>query len=378
MTIRVLATADYFEPGFRAGGPVRSLALLVDTAPPGVDLALITRDRDVNAAEPYPGLSGSWIRRGRADIFYLPVRDRTAWVSLWRRLRGTTFDVLYVNSLWSPVFTVLPVLARTVGLLRTTQVIVAPRGELSPGAMAQKSWKKRPFAVAWGRLLKSSGAAWHASTEAEAAEIRTVYPWAATVHVTADQIPLPADPLAPVVSGRQPRFIHVGRIVPQKNLLMVLEAFSAVPGAAQLDIFGPVEDVDYWRRCLRLIESANLDGRVHYRGELGPSEVRETFRSYDAFLLPTRGENFCHAIAESLSASCPVICSDRTPWTAVLAAGGGAVLPELTTERLRAEIERLMAQTPAERLSARLSAGAAYRVWHSHRTNENFLTVLIR
>jgi glycosyltransferase involved in cell wall biosynthesis len=46
--------------------------------------------------------------------------------------------------------------------------------------------------------------------------------------------------------------------------------------------------------------------------------VREVFSRYDAFVLPTLGENVGHVIAESLSASCPVICSDETPWTDLL------------------------------------------------------------
>lgn len=377
MTVRVLATSDVFEPGFRGGGPVRSLALLVDTVPPEIDLTLVTRDRDVNTAEPYPGLSGTWIRRGHTDIHYLPVHDRRAWRDLWRRLRTTPFDVLYVNSLWSPLFSVVPVLACRLGLVRARHVVVAPRGELSPGALAQKAWKKRPFASVWGRLLRNMNAAWHASTDAEAAAIRTLYPWA-RVHVAPDQVPLPPEPLSPPAPGPRARFVHLGRIVPQKNLLMVLEAFGTLPGPGDLDIFGPVEDEGYWQRCLRMIETTGAGDRIHYRGELEPPAVRETFRRYDAFLLPTRGESFGHAIAESLSASCPVVCSDRTPWSPVLAAGGGTVLPDLTTGRLRAQIERIMAQTADERLAARFAAGDAYRAWYAGRDNANFLAALIR
>jgi glycosyltransferase involved in cell wall biosynthesis len=377
MTVRVLATADYFEPGFRAGGPVRSLALLVDTAPPGVDLTLITRDRDVDATGPYPGLSGRWVRRGRAHVFYVPVRDREAWTSLWRALRGTTFDVLYVNSLWSPMFTVLPVLARRLGMIRAGRVIVAPRGELSPGALSQKSWKKRPFAAVWGGLLKRADVTWHASTVREAAEIRAVFPWA-RVHVSPNQVALPAEPLDPIVGPGLPRFVFMSRIVPKKNLLTVIEAVAGLPHPPALDIYGPVEDAAYWRRCLRYLETTRVADRVQYRGELPPTAVRETFQRYDAFLFPTHGENFGHVIAESLSASCPVICSDQTPWTEVLAAGGGTAVTTSSAGELRMEISRIMARSVDERLAARRAAGEAYRAWFASRGNENFLTTLMR
>ncbi|MDI6101295.1 glycosyltransferase [Actinoplanes sp. NEAU-A12] len=377
MTLRVLATSNVFEPGFRGGGPVRSLALLLDTIPPDIDLTLVTQDRDVNATEPYPGLSGEWVRRGRADVFYLPVHDRRAWLSLWRRLRTTAFDVLYVNSLWSPVFTVVPVLACRMRLVRADHVVVAPRGEFSMGALAQKSWKKRPFAIVWGRLLKNMGATWHASTAREASEIRAVYPWA-RIRVALDQVALPAEPLPPLVDREQPRFVFMSRIVPKKNLLTAIEALGRLPGQVQLDVFGPMEDAAYWQRCLRVIKETGTTDRVHYRGELPPSAVRQTFQRYDAFIFPTWGENFGHVIAESLSASCPVICSDQTPWSAVLSAGGGAAIQNLSAGKLSAEIGRVMARSPAERLAARHAAGAAYRAWHASHSNENFLSTLTR
>ncbi|GIF03800.1 hypothetical protein Asi03nite_13380 [Actinoplanes siamensis] len=373
----MLTTCGVFEPGFRGGGPVRSLALLVDTAPVDVDLTLVTRDRDVRAGAPYPGLSGRWIRRGRAEVFYLAVRDPRAWAALWRRVRGVRYDVLYVNSVWSPVFTVLPVLARRLGVLRARRVVVAPRGELSAGALSRKAWKKRPVLGPWGGVLRSLDVTWHASTGREAADIRRVYPWA-RVQVSLNQVPMPPEPLAPIPGRGPARFVFVSRIVPEKNLLLVIEALAGLPGDAELDIFGPVEDAGYWRRCRQAIEDGGLAARVRYRGELAPATVRDTFRHYDAFLFPTRGENFGHVIAESLSASCPVICSDRTSWTPVLRAGGGTVIPEPSPARLRAEIARVAARPAAERLAARRAAGAAYALWRAGTSNENFLATLAR
>ena len=103
--------------------------------------------------------------------------------------------------------------------------------------------------------------------------------------------------------------------------------------------------------------------RVTYRGEVPHARVRETFHRYDAFVFPTRGENFGHAVAESLSASCPVLCSAATPWSAVLAAGGGTVVRPLTPAAFGAALAEMAARTPAERHRPRQRAGAAYRAW---------------
>src|SRR5437660_12656937 len=81
--LRVLATAEGFEPGFRGGGPIRSLAAIVDTISDNIDLHLITRDRDFGSSKPYPDLSGRWIRRGRSRVFYLNTRRLGQWFRLW-------------------------------------------------------------------------------------------------------------------------------------------------------------------------------------------------------------------------------------------------------------------------------------------------------
>jgi len=38
------------------------------------------------------------------------------------------------------------------------------------------------------------------------------------------------------------------------------------------------------------------------------------FSKYDLFFFPTRGENYGHVIAESLSVGTSVLTSDQTPW----------------------------------------------------------------
>jgi glycosyltransferase involved in cell wall biosynthesis len=113
--------------------------------------------------------------------------------------------------------------------------------------------------------------------------------------------------------------------------------------------------------------------QVKYRGELAPSEVRATFSNYDAFILPTLGENFGHVIAESLSASCPVVCSDKTTWTRVLERGGGAIVGDLTAVGLGKELERIAAMTPGERLQARQAAGREYALWRKGSDGPNIL-----
>jgi glycosyltransferase involved in cell wall biosynthesis len=370
---RVLVTCGAFEPGFRGGGPVRSLARIVDTVSGDVELTLVTRDRDVGACDPYPGLSGRWVGRGRCRVFYLDTGRPTQWLRLWRELRAVPFDLLYVNSLWQFTFTVVPVLAARLRVIRVAGVLLAPRGALSAGALALKTRKKRLFLTWWAPFLKSMDVTWHASTPREASEIRAVCAWA-KVEVSQNQVALPTEPLPVTAVPRGPvRLVFIGRVSPKKNLDLTLDALRDVSRSVEFDIYGPLEDAAYWSRCQALIRRLPPRVRVRYRGELTPATVRATFADYDAFVFPTRGENFGHVIAESLSASCPVVCSDQTPWTPVLEAGGGTVVRAPTAEALSQELERIVCWTPAERLQARRLAGTAYRSWRRGVDDSNIL-----
>ncbi|MFD6565557.1 glycosyltransferase family 4 protein [Micromonospora profundi] len=372
---RVLVTSTFFEPGFRGGGPVRSVAHILDDASPEVAPVLVTRDRDMGATEAYPGLSGRWVDRGRARVFYLSRRRPRQWYGLWRELRATRFDLLYVNSLWAPM-SLVPILAVRLGLLRAKRVMVAPRGECSPGALSLKPGRKRLFVIGWRQVLRSLRVEFHASTEREAADVHRMFPWA-TVRINANQTALPPEPApVPPPAPGPLRLVFVGRIVALKNLALALEALALVRRPVTLDVYGPTEDAAYWRRCQALLAALPPNVRAEYHGIVAPSDVVDVLADHDALVLPTLGENFGHVIAESLASSCPVICSDRTPWNAVLQNGAGAVVPELVAEDWAAEIERWADLTPEQRRAARLTTAEVYRRWRAGLVGENILDLM--
>jgi glycosyltransferase involved in cell wall biosynthesis len=368
-------TCGYFEPGFRAGGPIRSVAQIIDTISDRVNLRLITSDRDIHSSTPYDGLSGNSIARGRSRIHYVNTRSPYQIFCTLRSIRARPLHLLYLNSLWSPTFTALPIIATMLGAIKTKLIVIAPRGELSHGAMSFKSRKKQLALKLWGFALQRMRVEWHATADLEALEIKAAFPWA-KIYTIPNQTNLPDEPLRPQARIGTARFVFIGRISPMKNLDAALRALSTVASPLEFDIYGPIEDEDYWAKCTALIADLPVRMRVAYRGELPPAQVRKTFFAYDAFLFPTRGENFGHVIAESLSASCPVICSEYTPWTDTLRAGGGGVIDPLVDSSLASHIESLADMTPEHRLKARLRAGAAYKDWHRNTSKSNIIDVI--
>ena len=74
-----------------------------------------------------------------------------------------------------------------------------------------------------------------------------------------------------------------------------------------------------------------------------------TLAGYDLFLLPTRGENFGHAIFDALEVGLPVLISDQTPWRDLERIGAGWSLPLADPDRFAATIDRLATLEPSER-----------------------------
>jgi glycosyltransferase involved in cell wall biosynthesis len=360
---RVLAFTDTFVPGYKAGGPIKSMVQILKNLPASVKVTLVTSDRDRGDSAPYEGLSGRFVHRGSHDVYYLNRRNPRHWIALWGWARRNPIDLIYVNSLWNPLFTVLPVVAHRLGLLPAREVLLAPRGELSAGALGIKSIRKRTFLLAWAPFLRGINPVWNVSTEMEQTDIHRLFPGVRTV-IQADGGG--DEPRAEIIGSKdRARFVFISRITEMKNLLLALQALGAVKTEVDFDIYGPVTEAHYWRQCQALIADLSGNVQVRYLGELRPDQVRDTFAQYDAFILPTRGENFGHVIAESLSSGCPVICSRRTSWTQVLLQGGGVVLDHLDAATLTREIEAWANRPSSQRDRAKRNAMAAYVCWRA-------------
>jgi glycosyltransferase involved in cell wall biosynthesis len=95
----------------------------------------------------------------------------------------------------------------------------------------------------------------------------------------------------------------------------------------EFDIWGTIEDEEYWRSCQASLERLPAHVRVEYKGPAKHNQIPDVLPSYDLMFLPSLGENYGHVIAESLVAGTPVLISDRTPWRNLAEHGVGWDLP---------------------------------------------------
>ena len=102
-----------------------------------------------------------------------------------RLLRDTAPQVIYLNSLFDCRFSLLPLLIARV-LFRPVPVILAPRGEVSAGALSLKRRKKSAFIAGFRLLGLHKAVVWHASTVQEKVEIKRVFGSRVACHVAID------------------------------------------------------------------------------------------------------------------------------------------------------------------------------------------------
>lgn len=324
---RVAILIEYYLPGFRAGGPMRSVSALVEQLGHEIDFYVLTRDRDEGCTTPYPDFKqGEWKRLGLSQVRYLAPHEITA-AGLAAAVREVNPDAVYLNGVFGPM-SVRLMLARRFGALKGVHVVLAPRGELSPGALRLKALKKRIFLKLSQAVGLHHGVVFQASTARECDEISAAIPVEAAPRIARNAVALaaPARHACAKVSGAA-RFVFVSRIARKKNIHLALELVRALKGAVEFDIYGPVIEEAYWRECLPLLREMPPNVRVTYRGAIAHELVAGTLSAHHFFLFPTASENFGHAIVEALVAGCPVVTSDQTPWLNLPRLGVGWDLP---------------------------------------------------
>jgi glycosyltransferase involved in cell wall biosynthesis len=154
----------------------------------------------------------------------------------------------------------------------------------------------------------------HATDEEESKYISNYFGEVATIF-TAGNFPNKIDALP--VAEKEPgnlKLVSIALISPMKNILMVLTATAKCNYHIEYNIYGPIKDINYWELCKEKIKTLPGNITVNYHKEIVPQRVKEVLLAAHVFILPSKSENFGHAIYEALSAGRPVITSNNTPW----------------------------------------------------------------
>ncbi len=309
---KILIFIDWYLPGFRAGGPIRSCANLVAHLSDEFEFLIITSDVDYLSLSSYKTVNkNEWNRLPDGSSVYYIANEKLNSTVIKKLIKETETDYYYLNGIFSKLFTIVPLRY----ISDKKNVIIASRGMLASSALAIKSLKKKLFLFFAKKTELFNGVTFQASSQEEMNQILLFFPQAKII--VAPNLPRKMVLSKPNTRKKQfgeLRLLNIARISPEKNLLFALEVLKHVKGNVSFDYYGSIYDHLYADKCNKALKGLPENIKAEYKGEANSEMLFQSMTDYHFLFMPSRGENFGHIILESMSEGLPVIISDQTPW----------------------------------------------------------------
>ncbi len=310
---KILIFIDWFLPGYKAGGPIRSVANIVEHLQYDFNFTIITSDRDFGCEQGYKNIKlNKLIKKNNYKIIYLsPENQNKKYLS--QIINTLNFDTVYFNSLFSLKFTLLP-LRIIKKKKKHAKIILATRGMLGKGALGLKKRKKQIFLIISKIAGLYKNIIWHATDNIEVEDIKKHFGKNSNILLVSNI----SEKIKPYLkrSKNQTKFIFLSRIAKKKNLLFAIELFQNIKTNKNIifSIYGTNEEINYLEKCKKASSKIKNNIKIEFNGEVSHEKVYDILSENNFYILPTLHENFGHSIFEAFSAGCPVIISDQTPW----------------------------------------------------------------
>ena len=304
---RVLILYNYFSPAYKAGGPIQSINSMVKALSHSFDFSIFCSNHDLDGSK-LQVQEDRWVEYLNSQVFYA-TQNFSRIKNIQSLLKDKSPNVLFINGIYSWYFNLIPLL-----FTKGARKIVSVRGMLHPGALSQKGFKKKVYLLFWKLLRIHHTCEFHATTLEEKEFIEKVFGKKVKIWVAGNFPKVLAYQVPPNKLHRSLALISVALISPMKNHLLVLQALKNSKENIEYLIYGPIKEDSYWKECLELIKKMPSNIIIVYKGEIIPDKIQDALQEAHVFILPSKSENFGHALYEAMTAGKPVITSHFTPW----------------------------------------------------------------
>ena len=304
----IIILIPWFHPAYRAGGPVQSIANMVEYFSEDVSYKIICSNTDLGG-EILEKSTDIWHAHNRGTKVLYASKKKSPVSFLKKEIKKENNHILFINGIYSWRFNLAPLL-----FCKTSKKIVSARGMLHPGALSQKKIKKKLYLFLWKIFRLHRKCYFHASNNEEKIYIENIFGKRTKIFVAQNFPRIFSKKTVPKKNTDSLQLISIALISPMKNYLLVLRALLKCTNYITYNIYGPVKDKGYWDLCFDEIKKLPPNIVVNYYGDIHPDKVEQALADSHVFILPSKSENFGHAIFEALTAGKPVITSNNTPW----------------------------------------------------------------
>lgn len=310
----LVATGGYY-PGKKYMGITTSRSNFVAAMKDMYNIYILTVNHDYGEVEPYKTVKEGWNKIEGINICYLPEKEITK-EKVKTIIKDMKIDLVYASGTITSYFNFNRAIFDAANE-KNTAIIVTPDGDLNISALKVK-YAKKMLAVLLCRIAGVfKGVFFQATSEEEAGCVKRIL---GVNEKFIFNVPFFRHPMQ--THREKPKekekleVVYAARIHPIKNLKVAIQAVCELEQEISFDIYGVVDDENYWSECKELIQGCKKKNiQINYCGELSPDKACMIYRNYDCMILPTKGENYCFSIEEALSCGCPVIISKgTTPW----------------------------------------------------------------
>jgi glycosyltransferase involved in cell wall biosynthesis len=307
--------ASLFFPQKNGGGPTVSIKNLVDAISDNYDISIISKNHEINKKIPLDSIKDGWNFFGFGNVYYFGYgKNKT--VSVLNVIRDIRPDIIYQNSFFSHD-DLIPVLIYKKFLNKEARIIITPRGEFQDNALSKNLVVKRLYIIFLKLFSLLRKAEWQVADYNEIENLsRFIGISKESIYVIPNLSKISKKDL--IITKKKKgslRVVFISRIHPHKNLFFILESLKKIKGEIIFDIYGSIEDEEYWERCKREIIKLPKNIECQYVGYIDNRLIAETLEKYHILYLPSWSEAYGQIIVEALLAKTPVLISDQTPWT---------------------------------------------------------------
>lgn len=305
------------------GGPAETVpALCSGLAATGARTSIAVLAGDMADAVDEAARAGVDVRMFSATIRHTVWYSRSLHQSL--RTLVASHDIVHAHAMWqAPGW-----MACEEAVRQGRPFVLSPRGSLLPQRLAKSRIKKRIASLFFdGRNVRRC-ALMHATSPEEAESIR-MFGYRGPIAVIPNGITVPDDSALlharthadafrsrfPDTAGKR-LLLFLSRIEPIKGVTSLASVWGDIARRHpdwHLVIAGPVER-NHVHEVTGILESRGVTGRATFAGPLYGEAREQAFSACDAFVLPTKSENFGMVIGESLARGVPVITTVGAPW----------------------------------------------------------------
>ena len=306
---KVIIFTEYFTPAFLAGGPPKSASNIIKFMKDKINFEIYTSNYDLRNINKLKVINNHPLKfLNKNKVIY---NSTIRYFFNFNKLNILKARSFYLNSFFSIKWCLLPLL---IAILYKKKVIISPRGQFHKSSINQKTIKKKLFIFCFNFFLNKN-ICFHVTDKNEYLQIKKYYK-----KINIKIIPnFFFSNNNKIHKKKNKQFVFIGRITKKKNLLFFLTSLKKYRiENLTLDMFGPIEDLNYWNECKKIIDILNKNNnKISYQRPLNYKEINKVLSKYNFFVLPSTSENFSLTTAEAISNKCIPIVTKNSPWKSI-------------------------------------------------------------